>query len=82
MQGGMQVGQGAHLPGHFANALPYFLRAHVRAPTWRHATKTLVVIEMYLMHCPNSAPIWAEFTKAVFSHLGKWGKGAACKGSL
>ena len=44
MQGGMQVGQGAHLPGHFANALPYFLGAHARAPTWRHATKTLVAL--------------------------------------
>ena len=40
----MQVNQGAHLTGHFANALPYFLGAHARAPTWRHATKTLVVL--------------------------------------
>ena len=44
LQGGMQISQGAHLPGHFANALPDFLRAHARAPTWRHATKTLVVL--------------------------------------
>ena len=44
LQGGIQISQGAHLPDHFAYALPDFLRAHARAPTWRHATKTLVAL--------------------------------------
>ena len=40
MQGGMQGGQGAHLPGHVTNILPHLLRAQARAPTWHCTTKS------------------------------------------
>ena len=71
----------------FCKELPFAVSGICSCANWKLYNNFLLDLAhvQVMGACPNSAPIWAEFTKAVFSHLGKWAKGqparAACKGS-